>query len=326
MMLRLVLGVLILLSACGSATEPPPPAQAAESAVRLETATGTIHGSLLLPSSAGPHPLVLLHAGSGPTDRNGNSVLVPGANNSLKLLAERLAARGIASVRYDKRGVAASAAAAPSESDLRFETYVDDAVAWVRQLRVDPRFRTITVLGHSEGSLIGMLAAEQARADAFISVAAPARRASDILREQLRPQLPAELWQESERLLAELEQGRTTEAVPPALASLYRPSVQPYLISWFRYVPTEEIRSVPGAVLIVHGTTDVQVGPSEAEALKQARPEADLVIVEGMNHVLKLVPLNPAQQSASYSDPSLPVAPVLVERVAGFITRVERLP
>ncbi|WP_163574988.1 alpha/beta hydrolase [Halomonas faecis] len=326
MILRIALGFLILLSACGSASEPPVPAQPTESAVRLETATGTLYGSLLLPSSTGPHPLVLLHAGSGPTDRNGNSALVPGTNNSLKLLAEALAARGIASVRYDKRGVAASAAAAPSESDLRFDTYVDDAAAWVRQLRMDPRFGTITLLGHSEGALIGMLAAKQARADAFISVAAPARRASDILREQLRLQLSAELWQDSERILSELEQGRTTGNVPPALASLFRSSVQPYLISWFRYVPTEEIQRAPGLALIVHGTTDVQVSPSEAEALKQARPDAELLIVEGMNHVLKMVPLNPARQDASYSDPSLPVAPLLVERVVGFTAHVQRLP
>ncbi|CAN5713582.1 alpha/beta hydrolase [soil metagenome] len=326
MKLRSVLCLLILLSACVSMNEPPPRLSPEESAVRLETATGTIHGSLLLPAAAGPYPLVLLHAGSGPTDRDGNTILIPGANNSLKLLAEGLAAQGIASVRYDKRGIAASAAAALSESDLRLESYVDDAVAWIRQLRSDQRFRTITVLGHSEGSLIGMLAAEQAHADAFISVAAPARRASDIIRAQLRPQLSAELWQENERILTELEQGRTTEGVTAALTALYRPSVQPYLISWFRYVPTEEIRRAPGEVLIVHGTTDLQVGSSEAEALRRARSDADLVIVEGMNHVFKLVPLDQAQQSASYSDPSLPVAPVLIERVAEFTNRVQRLP
>jgi uncharacterized protein len=324
-MLCFLLAVAIGLSACSKVTEPAQ-VQSAEHAVRLETSTGTIHGSLLLPSTAGPHPLVLIHAGSGPTDRNGNSASVSGANNSLKLLAEALAARGIASVRYDKRGIAASAAAASSESELRFDTYVEDATAWINQLRKDSRFRTITVLGHSEGSLIGMLAAERAQADAFISLAGPARRASDVLRDQLRPQLPAELWQHSERILAELEQGRTTADVPPALASLYRPSVQPYLISWFRYTPAEEIKRVPGRVLIAQGTTDIQVSVNEAHALKQARPDAALAIIDGMNHVLKLVPHNSAQQSASYSDPTLPVAPRLVEHVADLVASVQRLP
>ncbi|MFP3344110.1 alpha/beta hydrolase [Halomonas sp. SIMBA_159] len=326
MILRIAFGFLILFSASGSASEPHAPAQPTESDVHLETATGTLYGSLLLPSSTGPHPLVLLHAGSGPTDRNGNSALLPGANDSLKLLAEALAVRGIASVRYDKRGVAASAAAAPTESDLRFDTYVEDAAAWVRQLRTDSRFGSITLLGHSEGALIGMLAAKQARADAFISVAAPARSAPEIIRDQLRPQLPEELWQDSERMLSELAQGRTTEGVPPALASLFRSSVQPYLISWFRYVPTKEIQHAPGPVLVVHGTTDVQVSPSEAEALKQVRPDAELLLVEGMNHVLKMVSTNPAQQSASYSDASLPVAPLLVDHIVEFTDRVQRLP
>lgn len=234
MILRIAVGCLILFSASGSASELHATAQPTESDVRLETATGTLYGSLILPPSTGPHPLVLLHAGSGLTDRNGNSALFPGANDSLKLIAEALALRGIASVRYDKRGVAASAAAVPTESDLRFDTYVDDAAAWVRQLRTYPRFGTIALLGHSEGALIGMLAAKQARVDAFISVAAPARPAPEIIRDQLRPQLPEELWQGSERILSELEQGRTTEGVPPALASLFRSSVQPYLISWFR--------------------------------------------------------------------------------------------
>jgi pimeloyl-ACP methyl ester carboxylesterase len=315
-----------LLGAVSPAIGPGPLAQPADQPVRLETSTGTVHGSLLLPATAGPHPVILLHAGSGPTDRNGNSALIPGSNNGLKLLAEALAARGVASVRYDKRGVAASAAAAPRESDLRFDTYVDDAAGWIRLLRADSRFSTITVAGHSEGSLIGMLAAERARADAFVSVAGLARRASDVLRDQLRPRLPADLWQESERILAALEAGRTTDDVPSALGSLYRSSVQPYLISWFRYLPADELKRVPGSVLIVQGTTDVQVRTAEAEALKQARPDAELLIIEGMNHVLKLVPSIPAQQTASYSDPSLPVAPLLVERTHRFVASVRRLP
>jgi alpha-beta hydrolase superfamily lysophospholipase len=82
----------------------------------------------------------LIIAGSGPTDRNGNSPAIQGANNSLKYLAEGLAAQGIASVRYDKRGVAESKTAASSESDLRFETYIHDAVLWGKQLRTDKRF------------------------------------------------------------------------------------------------------------------------------------------------------------------------------------------
>lgn len=320
------LALTALLAGCADPVIPPPREPARDHPVRLETATGTLHGTLLLPEGAGPHPVALIIAGSGPTDRNGNSALLPGANHSLKLLAEGLAERGVASLRYDKRGVGQSAAAGPRESELRFDTYVEDAAAWLRQLRGDARFSTVSVVGHSEGSLVGMLAARQARADAFVSVAGVARRASEVLRDQLRPQLPPELWSESERILAALEAGRTADSVPEALDVLYRPSVQPYLISWFRYTPAAEIAHLRVPVLIAQGTTDVQVAVAEARALKEAKPDAELLVVEGMNHVLKLVPADPAAQQASYSNPSLPVAPALLEATARVLRGAPRRP
>ncbi len=313
-----------VLLGCSDAVAPPDRPE--EQPIRLETSTGAIHGTLLLPGGPGEKPVALIVAGSGPTDRDGNSALISGANNSLKLLAEGLAEHGIASVRFDKRGVGASRAAGPAESELRFDTYVDDAAAWARLLGSDPRFSTVTVIGHSEGSLVGMLAAQRARVDALVSLAGIARRASDVLRDQLRPQLTPELWQANERILAELEAGRTTDAVPGALLALYRPSVQPYLISWFRYVPAAEISRLRIPTLIAQGTTDIQVGVGEAQALKAARPDAELLVVEGMNHVLKLVPAAPEAQRASYSDPTLPVAPALLDATARVIRAAPRLP
>ncbi len=87
----------------------------------LTTSTGIIHGTLDLPSGIGPFPVALIIAGSGPTDRDGNSAMLAGKNNSLKMLAQSLAAANIASLRCDKRGIAASAASGPKEADLRFE-------------------------------------------------------------------------------------------------------------------------------------------------------------------------------------------------------------
>lgn len=314
----------LLVSACSSSTQrltvgPAPTGPPHEEEVQLETATGLVHGTLLVPAGSGPHPVALLIAGSGPTDRNGNSALMPGPNNSLKLLAEGLAERGIASLRYDKRGVGASARAMPREADLRFDHFVDDAVAWVRMLREDPRFSTVTIGGHSEGSLIGMLAVQRAGADAFISIAGLARPVGQVLRDQVRPQLTPELWEQSERILTTLEAGRTADSVPFSLYELYRPGVQPYLISWIRYRPTEELARLSVPVLILQGTTDIQVGVAEAEALKEARPEAELVVIEGMDHVLKAAPVDPANPLASYSDPTLPVVPELIERIGRFI-------
>jgi hypothetical protein len=92
----------------------------------------------------------------------------------------------IASVRYDKRGIGDSVAPGMKEADLRFEMYVDDAAAWITKLRSDPRFSTITVIGHSEGSLIGILAASHAKGDADVSIAGIAKPAGQVLRDQLR--------------------------------------------------------------------------------------------------------------------------------------------
>ena len=240
------------------------------------------------------------------------------------LLAEGLAERGIASVRYDKRGVKASAKAATSELELRFEMYADDAAGWVTLFRDDARFSTVTILGHSEGSLLGMLAAQRSAADAYISVAGIARPANLVLHEQLAPSLPAELLKQADGALAALAAGGTADSVPPQLAMLFRPSVQPYMISWFRWNPSTEIARLQLPILILQGTTDAQVIPAEADSLGKAQPKAAISKVVGMNHVLKLVPADPAAQAKSYTDPSLPVAAELVKQVVRFVRTVKR--
>ncbi|HET7275177.1 MAG TPA: alpha/beta fold hydrolase [Longimicrobiaceae bacterium] len=322
----LLLPAFLLLAPSGSAAQVSTTG-GLEEPIELVTPTGSIHGTLLLPAEGGVQPVVLIIAGSGPTDRDGNNPLLPGQNNSLKLLAEGLAEQGIASVRYDKRGVAASTGAATDESDLRFDTYVEDAAGWIGKLESDPRFSSVSIVGHSEGSLIGMLAADRAGADSFVSIAGIARPASEVLRDQLRPQLPPNLWAESERILESLEAGRMADSVPATLAMLYRESVQPYLISWFAYNPAEVIASLDIPILIAQGSTDIQVGVAEAHQLHAAKPDAELVIIEGMNHVLKEVPADPASQQASYSDPLLPVVPELIDSIAAFIhTAADRRP
>lgn len=287
--------------------------------VTLDTPTGQLAGSLLPIAAKGPVPVALIIAGSGPTDRNGNSKMLPGANNSLMLLAQALGDAGFASVRYDKRGVAGSAAALSQEKDVRFDQYIDDAAGWIAQLKRDPRFSSVTVIGHSEGSLIGMVAARKAGADAFVSISGAGRRASDILRVQLAPKLSGELATQNEAILSGLEQGRTTAVVPAALQGLYRESIQPYMVSWFRYDPGQSIAASSVPVLIVQGTTDVQVAVSEADLLKKARPQAQLTIIPGMNHVLKLVAAGEGPPFASYSDSALPLAPALTTAVVDFM-------
>jgi len=286
-------------------------------------ADNALHSTLLLPKEMGkPVPVVLLHSGSGPTDRNGNSPMLAGKNNSLLMLAEGLASNGIASLRYDKRGVSESAKAMVAEADLRFETYVDDAVAWCEQLRNDKRFSAVIIAGHSEGSLIGMLAAKRCNAAGFISIAGAGHSAADILRTQLAGKLPPELARQSDAILKNLEAGKTTENPPAELAALYRTSVQPYLISWFRYDPAKSIAALTVPVLIVQGTTDLQVSVDDAKRLAAANPKATLLIIDGMNHVLKEVPPDRDKQMASYSDPNLRLAPEFLTGVVEFVRKV----
>jgi pimeloyl-ACP methyl ester carboxylesterase len=292
----------------------------------LDTPTGQLAGTLVVPAATKPVPLVVIIAGSGPTDRNGNSSLLPGANNSLKLLAEALRDRGIASLRYDKRGNGASAKAAVSESALRFDMLADDAAGWVRKLRADPRFSTITIVGHSEGSLLGLVATERAAADGFVSIAGAGRPANALLREQLGKQLPPELLAFSNRALDSLMAGRTVSDVPAPLATLFRASVQPYLISWLPLDPAALVKAMSVPVLIAQGTTDIQVSTHDAELLAAAQPKAKLVMVNGMNHVLKASTADPAAQQKAYSDPALPVVAELIDAIATFVQTVPRRP
>lgn len=283
----------------------------------LRVPGGTLYGTLTLPGSDGPVPVVLMIAGSGPTDRDGNNP--EGAHNdSLRLLARELAGRGIASLRYDKRGVAASRAVAPREEELSVEAYVADAAAWGQLLKGDPRFSQLILLGHSEGALIASLAAADSGADALVSLSGIAHPLGWVLREQLQGRLPPVLAAETETILRQLEQGRRVAKVSPKLQVLLRPSVQPYLISLLRQRPAEAFARVPIPALIVQGTRDFQVDADEALLLQQARPEAQLLLIEGMNHVLRIVPAN-APPLASYNDPQLPLAAELVEGLARFI-------
>lgn len=307
----------LLLAVCASAG-----AANKEQPIELRIATGAIAGTLALPQAAAPVPVALIISGSGPTDRDGNA---PGMkNDSLRLLAHGLADAGVASVRFDKRGIGASRAAGAKEAELRFETYVDDATAWLAMLKSDKRFSSVSVVGHSEGALIGMLAAKAANAKAYVSIAGPARGAAIGLREQLAPALPPPLARESERILLELEAGREAPDVPAELNVLYRPSVQPYLISWFKYVPATIVKDLKMPVLLIQGSTDIQVPVRDAELLHKALPGAQLLVVPGMNHVLKEAPADKARQSAAYTDPRYPLAPTLVPAVAGFLNKVAK--
>ncbi|PTU01261.1 alpha/beta hydrolase [Pseudomonas sp. HMWF031] len=286
--------------------------------ITLDTGNGELFGSLLLPKSDTPVPVVLIISGSGPTDRDGNNP-DGGRNDSLKRLAWVLAKHNIASVRYDKRGVAASLAATPDERNLTLEAYVSDAEAWGQKLKADPRFGQLILLGHSEGALIASLAAPSIDAAAVISLSGSARPIDQVVRQQLSNHLPPPLMLRSNELLDSLKAGKTDDNVPPPLQAIFRPSVQPYLISLFRQDPAAAFAKLKMPALIIQGSNDIQVGVNDARMLKAAKPDAELAVIEGMNHVMRIVPNDVKRQLASYKDPQLPLAAELGTRILGFI-------
>lgn len=288
-------------------------------AMTLQVADGVLHGSLLLPKADDPIPVALLIAGSGPTDRNGNNPM--GRNDSLKRLAQALARRGIASLRYDKRGIGQSQPVAPDESKLSVEAYVADAEAWALKLKADERFSNVLLIGHSEGALIASLAAPAVKPAALISIAGSGRAIDQLLREQLQGRLPPALLATAFYLLDELKAGRPHEQVPEKLQVLFRPSVQPYLISLFQHDPAEAFANTTAPALIVQGTHDIQVERKDAERLQRARADAELAVIGGMNHVLRITPELPDRQTASYSQPELPIAHELTERISRFLQK-----
>lgn len=282
----------------------------------LSAAGVTIHGTLTLPVSNGPVPVVLLIAGSGPTDRNGNNTIGL-KTNAYKMLAETLQADGIACLRYDKRGVGASATGKP-ETDISFEGTVNDAAGYIAMLKADKRFSRVIVAGHSEGSMIGVLALQRSPADRFISLAGPGEPIDLILIRQLMAQAPA-LAGKAKSMLDSLKQGHKVFNTEPALNGMFYPAVQPYMMAWLKYAPQQEIAKLKMPILIVQGTTDVQISVKDAQLLKQGAPAAQLKIIDQMNHVLKTAPAASGVADASYTDPGLPLNPELVKVMKDFI-------
>lgn len=289
-----------------------------ESEILLKTPTGDISGTLTLPSNKKKQAVVIIIAGSGPTDRDGNNNFAK--NNSLKYIAESLAKNKIASVRFDKRGIGKSQVAAKEEIDLRFEDYVNDVEAWVKMLGEDPRFGKVSIIGHSEGSLIGMIAAANSKTAAFVSLAGAGRPANEVLKEQLAT-IPESMQANAFVVIDSLKQGFQVHSYDKRLYSLFRPSVQPYLISWMKYDPSVEIAKLKIPVMIVQGGKDLQVDKKDAEMLFQANPTAKYLFIDNMNHVLKTIIGDKAENVESYQDPKIDINQKLAKDLSKFINK-----
>lgn len=273
-----------------------------------------IEGTLLAPRN-GSVPLAIIINGSGPTDRNGNQMMLN--NDSAKKLAKRLTAAGIATFRYDKRTLKVQKLDI-KEEDMRFDDFISDAKSVINHFAPLPNFSKIYLIGHSQGALIGMAAANK-EVDGFISIAGAGQSIDRVIIEQIGRQMPA-LKEDTQKAFKELKEKGKVKDFNPALASVFRKSAQPFMASWMKYDPQKEIQQLTIPILLINGDNDLQVNPEEAQKLKKAQPNAELVIIENMNHIFRIVDKNDdIANQKSYNEPQRPISDKLVEVISNFI-------
>jgi pimeloyl-ACP methyl ester carboxylesterase len=299
-------------------------AVAADTQVSVEGSSGVLKGTLSSPDGGPKAPVAIIIPGSGPTDRDGNNPLGVTAA-SYRLLAEALSARYVSTIRIDKRGMFGSSAAAADGDNIRMNDYAADVRAWGLEVRKRASAPCAWLIGHSEGSLVALITAQQPEGICgLVLVAGAGRKMGDILREQLQanpanaPILPQAL-----AAISALEAGRRVDisGMHPALAALFRPSVQGFVIDQMSYDPAALLARYAGPVLVLQGTTDLQVTMQDAQRLAGARPGITMVALDGVNHVLKLAPAERAANLATYGNSALPIAPSVVEAITTFLAR-----
>ncbi|CAH0498804.1 alpha/beta hydrolase [Novosphingobium sp. CECT 9465] len=277
-----------------------------------------------LRSAAGPQrAMALIIPGSGPTDRDGNNPLIGNAA-TYRLLAEALADKGIASVRIDKRGMFGSRAAVADPNAVTIPDYVADIAAWVSTIRAQTGAPCVWLIGHSEGGLVA-LASAGAVDDlcGLVLLSAGGRPFGEVIRQQLRANpANAPLLAAGERAIDELTAGRrvAADALPGPLLQVFHPAVQGYLISAMARDPASLATDTALPMLIVQGGKDIQVPTGDGERLKAAQPRATLLVVPGMNHVLKDVAGDSmADNIAVYRATDLPLSAGVAAAIASFM-------
>lgn len=277
-----------------------------------------VEGTLLIPNSK-TSTVAIIIPGSGPNDRDGNQNFMK--NNSLKYLAEDLTSEGIATFRYDKRALTMLKKGA-SEKQIKqvtFDDFVEDAKKVVNYLKTTKHYSNIYIIGHSQGSLVGMLAANE-QVNGFVSISGPGKPIDQVILEQIDMMGANDLVESAKKTFEILKSGKTDKKFNPGLANIFNLDVQPFIRSWMAYSPSDELGKLTIPVLIINGDNDIQVTPKDAQLLKDSKQSAELLIVKNMNHVLKIVESKDTQENAkTYNMPQLKNAPELAKAISTFI-------
>ncbi len=272
-----------------------------------------IDGTLLVPNG-GSKTVVIIIAGSGPTDRDGNQNFLK--SNNLKKLSENLTKNGIATFRYDKRTVK-QIRTGRIDTNTMFDDFVKDASDIIDYFKKDERFDKIYIVGHSKGSLVGMIAGKD-KIDGFVSLAGAGQPIDEVITEQVTRTAPM-FAEDTKRVFDILKEGNTTDDFPVALGSIFNKQIQPFMMSWMKYNPQVEIAKLEMPILIINGTKDLQVSVAEAELLHKASPKSELKIIEKMNHVLFTIEGDDLKNSKSYNEAFRPINEELIRTIVSFI-------
>ncbi|WP_294019016.1 alpha/beta hydrolase [Sphingomonas sp.] len=298
--------------------------QAEPAGVEIEAAgpQGPLKGTVL--DAGKGAPVAILIPGSGPTDRDGNSPLGIKAAH-IRMLAQGLAAQGVTTIRIDKRGTFASKDAVPPGGDVRIADYVTDIGNWMAAARARTGARCVWLIGHSEGGMVALATAQvQKELCGVVLAASLGRKMTVVMREQFtKNPANAPLMPQITAVLDSIEAGKVgdTSAMHPALAPIFSPVNQRYLIDTGAYDPGKLIAAYKGSVMIVQGGRDLQTTMDDANAMKAGQPAAVLQVFPEMNHLLKDAPADPAGNLATYNDPNLPLTLGVVDAIAAFMKR-----
>lgn len=274
-----------------------------------------INGTLLLPENNNSDNLVIIISDYGPTDRNGNQNFQK--SNILKKLAASLSENNIASYRYDKRS-SIQVQSKNKDKNIDFDDFVTDAKAVIDYFKTNNTFKKVYIIGHGQGSLVGLLASE--KADGFISLSATGDNIGDFIVDQIN-NTARQFIDDTKRVVEKLKKGKTTTEYRRELSNMFHIDTQPFMISWMKYTPKDIIKTLDMPALIINGTKDLEVNVEDSERFAKSNPKAELKLIPNMNHAFYTIEGDRLENVKSYNESFRKINPELIDAIVSFISK-----